>query len=160
MRTTLRRALPSTVSAYAPLAAILLVLTLASGLPSLAPHGLLPISGELVAWILIGGLAGFHRPLGGAASLGLGALVLPSAIERLGAVPAALSALFVFLAAEIGREVIQPPTVEGRTAGAGRRLARALAGVAPVAGATLVAGAATVLAESLRPSGAGEIAPL
>jgi diguanylate cyclase (GGDEF)-like protein len=65
-------------------------------IPSFAPLGILPHSGEMFLWSAVGALAALHRPWGGA-TLGLGTLVLAPVASRLGTLPTALVAGSIFL---------------------------------------------------------------
>lgn len=101
---------------------------------------------EAAGWLLLAAVAGLHRPLGGA-SLGLGALALPGAADRLGVAPTAVLAALAALLAGTGERL-----AARRLLPRGRRLARPGGGRPPsradrletavfVAGAALAGGA-------------------
>ncbi len=165
----MRKALPSTVAGHLPSAAVLLALAAAGLAPALAPRGILPLTAELPGWMLLAGLAALHRPFDRVAgdrrsaaadrtagvgpwpTLGLGALALAPAVERLGAVPAVVAASGAFLLAEVSRGL-----VEGWTAtGMGPRFGAALRRLAPSTAAAL--GASAVFAFAGRTTGAEPI---
>jgi diguanylate cyclase (GGDEF)-like protein len=131
-----------------PLMAGVLV-ALAAGTKSLAPAGVLPRPAEMLGWAALALLAASYRPWG--ATLGAGTLVLPAAIVRLGAVPAALVVIAVYVLAEVWRnmawrKVVWWNTPQRRDAGrdAGRRgwLQTALLRAPLLGVAVLVAGLA------------------
>lgn len=83
------------------MAAGALALLAGSFAPSLSPPGLLEVHfGILATCALVAAAAGLHRPFGGS-GLGLGTLVLPFAILRLGAIPASLLGALAVLAIEL-----------------------------------------------------------
>ncbi|MCP4663364.1 MAG: GGDEF domain-containing protein [bacterium] len=97
----------SPILALLPAVGVLGALIVAGNSENLAPEGLLPHPAEMLVWCLAAALAALHRPLPGAAlggaTLGLGTLMLPAALARFGAVPAALMAGLALLAADVGR---------------------------------------------------------
>ncbi len=132
------------VRPWGPSAAVVVALAAAAGSRSLTPLGLLPRPHEMLFLLLAGALAASHRPLGGPGTLGLATMILPAALERLGAVPAALVAGLAYLTAELWRV---------RSGGArGERVAwtPALERSLYVAGAALLAGALYVPADGVR----------
>ena len=96
--------------AVLPSVLVVLALLVATGSPRLAPKGLLSDPQQILLWILVGAVAALHRPLaamaspdakgGDAATLGLGAVVLPAVMVELGSVPAALVAGTALLLSE------------------------------------------------------------
>lgn len=140
--------LPSTAWTLSPLAAVLVAVAVAGGVPALAPAGILPLDAELAAWAVLGTLAALHRPFAGQrsgsglATLGLGTLALAPAADRLGAVAAVWVAGTAFVAAEAGRSLLERRAARRNLSAAPRQNRRRnLTRLAPV-GAASLAGAA------------------
>ncbi len=149
----LRRTLASPRIASLPTVAVGLGILFASRSARWAPEGLFPRPEEMLGWCLLGALAALHRPLGGR-TLGLGALVLVPACERLGAVPAAIVAAVAVLSAGAVRHLARR-----RITGAARRadgVGLDAEHAVWLAGATLAAGTLV----SFRPETAGDVSGL
>ena len=119
-----------------PWIAVLAAFALAPTSPELAPEGWTRRVVEIFGALVLATLAALHRPVRGAGgTLGIAALVLPVAIERWGAVPAALTAGAAFALAETWHNLAE------RRSGAVRRIGRGAVRTVLVAGAVLAAGA-------------------
>jgi len=123
-----------------PTAGTALALLVAARFPALA-FGPAPAGAAILLLLVVSGsAAACHRPPLGGATLGLGALVLPTSILLSGAVPSACLAAAAFLVAELlhrlarRRSAIQYPER--------RRLVRSLESTGRAAGAALGAGLA------------------
>lgn len=95
------------------------------------PEGILARPHEMLVFLLLGALSALHRPLPGPGSFGLATMILPAAVVRLGALPAAVVAGLAHLIAELWH---RRSGTGGRGAGAAER-ALFVAGAAVLAGA-------------------------
>jgi len=74
--------------------------------PALAHSAPMPV-GFLVVLFLAGAALACHRPAAGSTTLGVGAMILPTAFRLAGAAPAAVLAAAVFLVAELSLRVVR-----------------------------------------------------
>jgi diguanylate cyclase (GGDEF)-like protein len=136
-----------------PTAGAALALVAAARFPALAfapqPAG----AGLLLLLVLAGAAAAFHRPPLGGATLGLGAVVLPSALLLAGAVPSACLAAAAFLTAELLHRLARHSSVAQLPER--RRLLRSLESTGRAALAGLGAGLAWALAAHRLPPETG-----
>lgn len=95
-----------------PIALAFLAWLVAWRFDGLSPRGVFPRPLEMLGWLSLAVLASSHRPWRGG-SLGLGALALVPSIERLGTVPTVLVAVASLLMADILRQAVAEPSVEG-----------------------------------------------
>ena len=93
-------------AAATPAVIAITALLIAAGSARVSPAGLTPAPGELAGWLLIGTVAALHRPIGGEASLGLGAILVPALAARYGAGPAAWVAAATLALAELVRRAL------------------------------------------------------
>ncbi|HTQ81446.1 MAG TPA: GGDEF domain-containing protein, partial [Thermoanaerobaculia bacterium] len=154
-----------------PTAGAVLALVVAAQFPAVAFSAGAPGAGLLLVLVLAGAAAACHRPPLGGATLGLGAVVLPSALLLSGAVPAACLAGAAFLVAELLHRLVRRNSAVQLPER--RRLVRSLestgratlaalgAGLAwAVAARRLAGGAATVPVGPIGSSTSGEVAAL
>ncbi len=89
-----------------PIVSAALALLVAHRVPALAPEAPMP-AGLQVALLIAGAALACHRPAAGSITLGLGAMILPTAFRLSGAAPAAMLGASAFLIAELSLRIVR-----------------------------------------------------